>query len=92
MEEEVKESDQDRVMTSIGDNCTELKKFYDICFNAWFKNEFLKGSSEMNKCEGLFNRYQDCIKKAISEKGITVSDIEQPILGTEDEKQPPDQR
>lgn len=52
-------------MNSIDDECTELKKRYDTCFNTWFKDEYLTGRSGNDPCANLFKDYQACVKKAI---------------------------
>ena len=49
-------------MNSIGEECNNLKKTYDACFNAWFKDEFLKGNTRNDKCAPLFKDYQKCVK------------------------------
>ena len=48
-------------MESISADCQELKRDYDTCFNAWFKDSFLKGKSE-DTCAPLFKVYQTCVK------------------------------
>lgn len=49
-------------MNSIGEECTELKKKYDDCFNSWFSERFLKGDHDDSICAGIFKVYQDCVK------------------------------
>lgn len=49
-------------MNSIGDNCNELKKQYDFCFNTWFSEKFLKGKTDDTMCAPLFKIYQQCVK------------------------------
>lgn len=49
-------------MNSIGENCNELKKQYDACFNTWFAEKFLKGSTNDSVCAPLFKIYQQCVK------------------------------
>lgn len=49
-------------MNSIGEECTELKKKYDDCFNSWFSERFLKGDTDDSMCAGIFKVYQDCVK------------------------------
>lgn len=75
-------------MNSVSTECQELKTAYDSCFNSWFKEEFLKGSTR-DSCSVLFKSYQDCVKKAIDSKGIKLWEVEKDVLGTEDEKQQP---
>ena len=72
-------------MESISADCQELKRDYDTCFQAWFKDSFLKGKPE-DTCVPLFKVYQTCVKNAIKQKGIQIHDVERPILGTEEEK------
>lgn len=49
-------------MNSIGEECTELKKKYDDCFNSWFSERFLKGDHDDSMCAGIFKVYQECVK------------------------------
>lgn len=49
-------------MNSIGEECTDLKKKYDDCFNSWFSERFLKGDHDDSVCSGIFKVYQDCVK------------------------------
>lgn len=73
-------------MNSIGEECQDLKKNYDACFNAWFAEKFLRGHLEEDpKCLGLFREYSECAKKAIVAKGIDINDIRKDVLGTEEE-------
>jgi len=56
-------------MDSIAPECTNTKHDYDRCFNEWFSEKFLKGESTLPTiCEDLFRRYQDCIRRKISEE------------------------
>lgn len=52
-------------MNSIGENCNELKKQYDACFNSWFTDKFLKGSTNDAACAPLFKIYQQCVKVSL---------------------------
>lgn len=49
-------------MNSIGEECTELKKKYDDCFNNWFSERFLKGDHDDSVCSSIFKVYQECVK------------------------------
>jgi len=49
-------------MNSISPECQELKVQYDVCFNRWFKEKFLKGLVDDNSCADLFASYQSCVK------------------------------
>jgi len=49
-------------MNSIGDDCNELKKQYDACFNSWFSEGFLKGQTDDSGCSPIFRVYQECVK------------------------------
>jgi TRIAP1/MDM35 family protein len=61
-------------MESIGKECTPLKKEYDSCFQEWYTNDFLKGTSKTKvPCEELFKRYQSCLEVVLKEKGIDKS-------------------
>lgn len=52
-------------MNSIGENCNELKKQYDACFNNWFADQFLRGSTNDTACAPLFKVYQQCVKVSV---------------------------
>lgn len=49
-------------MNSISPECQELKVQYDVCFNRWFKEKFLKGHTDDTSCADLFASYQSCVK------------------------------
>lgn len=49
-------------MNSIGEECNDLKKEYDACFNAWFAEKFLRGNTNDSVCAQLFKSYQQCVK------------------------------
>lgn len=49
-------------MNSIGEECTDLKKKYDDCFNSWFSDKFLRGNNDDSACADIFKVYQDCVK------------------------------
>lgn len=49
------------IMDSVGNDCRELKRTYDECFNKWFSEKFLKGVTE-DPCTPLFRVYQECVK------------------------------
>ena len=73
-------------MNSIGEQCQESKREYDDCFNAWFSEKFLKGhTKEDPTCLKLFQKYSECAKAAIAEKGIDLNDIRKDFLGTKEE-------
>ncbi|KAJ0176721.1 hypothetical protein K1T71_007900 [Dendrolimus kikuchii] len=77
-------------MNSIGEECTELKKKYDDCFNSWFSDKFLKGDHDDSMCAGIFKIYQECVKTAMKQQNIDFKEIDKDILGTENEcKAPP---
>lgn len=48
-------------MNSVGEDCIELKKAYEECFNKWFSEKFLKGVTE-DSCSPQFRVYQQCVK------------------------------
>lgn len=75
-------------MNSVGEECNELKRSYDECFNHWFANKFLNGDRN-EPCPDLFAKYQTCVKKAIKDKDIELWELERNVLGTEHEKKPP---
>ncbi|CAO3609442.1 unnamed protein product [Mucor hiemalis] len=55
--------------SSVGPECTELKKQYDNCFNKWYSEKFLKGDTS-SECEDLFKDYRACVMGTLKEKGI----------------------
>ncbi|KAJ8731488.1 hypothetical protein PYW07_004652 [Mythimna separata] len=76
-------------MNSIGEECTELKKKYDDCFNSWFSERFLKGDHDDSMCAGIFKVYQDCVKNAMKEQNIDFKEIDKDVLGTDGEHKAP---
>lgn len=74
-------------MDSIGEECRELKKKYDECFNEWF-GEYLKGKNA-DTCHGVFKEYRECVHKVLISKGIDINEAYKKVLGTENEKKPP---
>ncbi|KAG8230839.1 hypothetical protein J437_LFUL010236 [Ladona fulva] len=116
-------------MNSVGENCNDLKKQYDSCFNSWFADKFLKGQYSDEVCAPLFKVYQECVKiglqfylevcssyfsflgcclddgleanikikiasdqcfpTAIQDQKIDLGEIEQDVLGTDNEQQQP---
>lgn len=75
-------------MNSIGNECNELKRQYDECFNNWFSERFLKGEKE-DVCQELFRTYQSCVKNALEKHNINVWEIDKNVLGTENEQKVP---
>lgn len=50
-------------MNSLEEGCTPLKAQYDECFNAWFRDSFLRGKVDHERsCGELFSAYQKCLK------------------------------
>lgn len=49
-------------MNSLGDDCNDLKRKYDECFNLWFSDRFLKGDNDDSMCAPIFKVYQECVK------------------------------
>ncbi|CAB3224609.1 unnamed protein product [Arctia plantaginis] len=76
-------------MNSIGEECTELKKKYDDCFNSWFSERFLKGDNDDSMCAGIFKVYQDCVKNAMKQQNIDFKEIDKEVLGTDSEFKAP---
>ena len=55
-----------QIMDSVGSECKDLKEEYDHCFNKWFSERFLKGSTEENEeCTKIFHIYQSCVKVSL---------------------------
>ncbi|KAH8299883.1 hypothetical protein KR044_007277 [Drosophila immigrans] len=71
-------------MNSIGDDCNELKKQYDACFNNWFSERFLKGQTDDSACAPIFKVYQECVKRAMREQKIELREVETDYTTTTD--------
>jgi TRIAP1/MDM35 family protein len=56
-------------MSSLSPECDNLKKKYDLCFNNWYTEKYLKGYIT-EPCQELFKQYKECVWKAIREKQI----------------------
>eukprot|EP00794_Sanderia_malayensis_P000430 gene430-1071_t len=82
-------------MESIGKDCGLLKQEYDACFNKWYAEKFLKGhvdpSKETVPCEELFKTYRKCVVNAMKEKNMDVEEVMKKVIGTENEKEPPEE-
>ncbi|GBP47567.1 TP53-regulated inhibitor of apoptosis 1-B [Eumeta japonica] len=78
-------------MNSIGEECTELKKQYDDCFNNWFTEKFLKGNHDDSVCAEKFKVYQECVKRAMRQQNIDFKEVDKDVLGTEKEMKAPPQ-
>ncbi|XP_060535803.1 TP53-regulated inhibitor of apoptosis 1-like [Cylas formicarius] len=76
-------------MNSIGRACTDLKKEYDDCFNAWFSEQFLKGSTNDSMCAPIFKVYQQCVKDAMKEHKLDFDEVKRDLLGSGKEKRVP---
>uniref|UniRef100_T1J6E1 TP53 regulated inhibitor of apoptosis 1 n=1 Tax=Strigamia maritima TaxID=126957 RepID=T1J6E1_STRMM len=72
-------------MNSVGEECNELKKTYDACFNKWFAERFLKGDTE-DVCSPLFKAYQTCVKEAIKRNNISLSGTSKSMKSDHDEQ------
>ncbi len=82
-------------MNSLDPSCNELKAKYDACFNVWFAEKFLRGSRDASDdamCKPLFLVYRDCVRKAMQEHKINLAEVDKAILGTNEEKQAPEQQ
>lgn len=80
-------------MNSIGgEECTELKKQYDACFNQWFSEKFLRGHTDDSACAPIFKVYQQCVHAAIKHHKLDVKEIESDHLGTAKESKKPDKK
>ncbi|KAJ1093370.1 hypothetical protein NDU88_006471 [Pleurodeles waltl] len=71
-------------MNSVGEECTEMKREYDQCFNRWFSERFLRGEGGADPCRDLFRGYRECVQKAIKEKDIPIEGLE--FMGPSKEK------
>lgn len=83
-------------MESIGKDCSALKQEYDACFNKWYAEKFLKGhvnpAEETVPCEELFKTYRECVVTAMKAKKIDVEEVMKNVIGTQDEKQAPEEK
>lgn len=77
-------------MDSIGEECRDLKKKYDDCFNEWF-GEYLKGKTT-DTCSELYKEYRQCVHKVLQAKGIDVDEAYKKVLGTGQEMKPPTEK
>ncbi|XP_042193434.1 TP53-regulated inhibitor of apoptosis 1 isoform X1 [Callorhinchus milii] len=59
-------------MNSVGADCSELKRVYDLCFNRWFAEKFLKGERSGEPCADLFKQYQECVKVCCGTRRIAL--------------------
>ncbi|XP_053558026.1 TP53-regulated inhibitor of apoptosis 1 [Bombina bombina] len=75
-------------MNSVGEECTDMKREYDQCFNRWFAENFLKGKGGSDPCTELFRNYRQCVQKAIKDKDIPVDGID--FMAPSKEKPEPD--
>ena len=77
-------------MDSIGEECKELKKKYDECFNEWF-GEYMRGNTK-DTCHVLFKEYRECVHGVLQKKGIDVAEAYKKVLGTGLEEKPPEKK
>lgn len=59
-------------MNSIGENCNDLKREYDECFNSWFAEKFLRGHTNDSVCAPLFKIYQHCVKVSSPPRHVSI--------------------
>ncbi|RMZ70530.1 VHS domain [Pyrenophora seminiperda CCB06] len=43
---------------------------YDNCFLKWYSEKFLRGTATTDECKPIFEQYEKCLSKALSERGI----------------------
>lgn len=48
-------------MNSIGFECNDLKKEYDVCFNVWYLESFFKGEYKIDFCGEFLKSYRLCV-------------------------------
>ncbi|XP_060077821.1 TP53-regulated inhibitor of apoptosis 1-like [Ylistrum balloti] len=77
--------ENENITDSISEDCLELKRAYDKCFNKWFPEEFLRGSKK-DSCAPIFKEYQACVKKAAKAIDLDLGELEEDVLGTNKEK------
>jgi TRIAP1/MDM35 family protein len=56
-------------MESIDKRCTELKRKYESCFNAWYAGAYLRGDRN-DPCTELFKEYRLCIDSALRDRQV----------------------
>ncbi|KAF2078381.1 hypothetical protein CYY_000364 [Polysphondylium violaceum] len=47
--------------------CKDLKERHDACFNKWYTNAFLKGTSTTSECQDEWEEYQVCLKDKLKQ-------------------------
>ncbi|KAK1753089.1 mitochondrial distribution/morphology family 35/apoptosis [Echria macrotheca] len=57
---------------SLDKQCNEVKERYDTCFLKWYSEKYLRGTGTVdnNECSALFKEYNQCLQKALKERGI----------------------
>ena len=71
------------LMNSVSSECQQLKDVYDACFNAWFSEQFLRGSEASQQdtaCTAVFTEYQSCVKRALNKLHITLPRYDDPTV------------
>lgn len=76
-------------MNSVGPDCAEFKKVYDNCFQNWFTNHFLKGETDDSMCKEQFQKYSECVRKAMKDQNIDMKLAELDVLNTPNENKVP---
>ena len=60
-------------MESMDPECTDAKKKYESCFQAWYSEKYLPATDHTkvtDDCKDLFVSYRRCIDRVLREKGI----------------------
>lgn len=63
-------------MNSVSKECQDLKSLYDSCFNHWYSEKFLRGSTDDKTCEPVYQQYRQCVNKALERMKIEIPKIE----------------
>ncbi|XP_051168502.1 TP53-regulated inhibitor of apoptosis 1-like isoform X2 [Leptopilina boulardi] len=65
--------------------CKDLRETYEVCFNIWFSEKFLKGNHNESMCASLLKNYTDCVKNAMKEQKIELKEMEKNHLEEKNE-------
>ena len=63
----------------MADPCEKLKENYDICFNAWYRDnttEKYLARKNLSKCNKFLQEYKSCVNKTLTEEYVKMSPIQ----------------
>ncbi|KAF2033234.1 UPF0203-domain-containing protein [Setomelanomma holmii] len=55
---------------SLAPECNEVKERYDNCFLKWYSEKFLRGTATTDECKPIFEKYEQCLSRALDDRGI----------------------